>query len=160
MALLMTFLHDDALAAKPLGVVTALIQLGGSFLFVSVFVGFVVAAAAGAFVLAFMLRNDHFVLYLLACVGCWTIVIWISIVVMRVLGNQYHRHRPDSCAGTANGRAGAWPGSSDRTVARPTRVSVLRLQRRAPLLVEVLEALAGQLLEDLLLVATLAHQPC
>jgi hypothetical protein len=32
-------------------------------------------------------------LYLLACVGCWTIAIWISIVVMRVLGNQYHRHR-------------------------------------------------------------------
>ena len=93
MALLMTFLHDDPFAARPLAVVTALIQLGGSFLLLSVFVGLVVAAGAGAFVLAYLLRNGHFVLYLLACVGCWTIVIWISIVVMRVLGNQYHRHR-------------------------------------------------------------------
>ena len=32
MALLMTFLHDDAFAARPLGVATALMQLGGSFL--------------------------------------------------------------------------------------------------------------------------------
>jgi hypothetical protein len=93
MALLMTFLHDDAFAARPLAVGTALIHLGGSFLLLSVFVGFVVAAGAGAFVLAYLLRNAHFVLYLLACVGCWTIAIWISIVVMRVLGNQYHRHR-------------------------------------------------------------------
>jgi hypothetical protein len=93
MALLMTFLHDDALAAKPLGVITALLQLGSTFLLQSIFVGFVVAIGAGAFVLAFMLRSDHFVLYLLASVACWTIVIWISIVVMRVLGNQYHRHR-------------------------------------------------------------------
>ncbi len=93
MALLLTFLHDDPFAAKPLGVVTALIQLGGSFLFLSVFVGFVVAAAAGAFALAFLLRSGHFVMYLLACIGCWAIVIWISIVVMRVLGNHYHHHR-------------------------------------------------------------------
>ena len=93
MALLMTFLHDDPLAAMPLGVASALIQLGLSFLFVSVFVAFIAAVGAGAFVLAFMLRNDHFVLYLLACALCWTIVIWISIVVMRVLGNQYNRHR-------------------------------------------------------------------
>ncbi len=93
MALLMTFLHDDALAAKPPGVLNALIQVGGSFLILSVFVGFLVAMGAGGFALAFLLRNGHFVLYLLACVACWTVVIWISIVVMRVLGNQYHRRR-------------------------------------------------------------------
>jgi hypothetical protein len=93
MALLMTFLHDDAFAARPLAVVTALMQLGLSFLFLSVFVGFVVSTGAGACVLAFSLRNSHFILYLLAWVGCWTFVIWISIVVMRVLGNQYHCNR-------------------------------------------------------------------
>jgi hypothetical protein len=93
MALLMSFLHDDAFAARPLAVATALMQQGGSFLLRSLFVGFVVATGAGAFALAFMLRSDHFILYLLACVACWTIVIWASIVVMRVLGNQYHRHR-------------------------------------------------------------------
>ena len=33
---LMTFLHDDALAAMPFAVLTALFQLGGSFLFLCV----------------------------------------------------------------------------------------------------------------------------
>jgi hypothetical protein len=93
MALLMTFLHDDAFAARPLAVAGALLQQGVSFLLLSLFVGFIVAAAAGAFVLAFLLRGGHFVLYLLACLGCWAVVIWISIVAMRVMGNHYDRHR-------------------------------------------------------------------
>jgi hypothetical protein len=89
----MTFLHDDAFAAMPLNVMTALIQVGGSFLLLSAFVGFIMLVGAGAFALALLLRNGHFVMYLLACVGCWALFIWLSIVVMRVLGNQYHRHR-------------------------------------------------------------------
>ncbi len=92
MALLMTFVHDEPFAAMPLGVINALLQVGGSFLLLSIFVGFIVMLGASAFVLAFLLRNSSFVLYLLACVGCWGLVIWISIVVMRVLGNIYHRH--------------------------------------------------------------------
>ena len=93
MALLMTFLHDDAFAAMPLNVMTALIQVGGSFLLLSAFVGFIMLVGAGAFALALLVRNGHFVLYLLASIGCWALFIWISIVVMRVLGNQYNRHR-------------------------------------------------------------------
>jgi hypothetical protein len=93
MALLMTFLHDDALAAKPLDVFAALGKLGASFLVLSLFVGFAFAIGAGAFALAFLLRSGHFVIYLLACALCWTVFVWISIVVMRVLGNHYHRHR-------------------------------------------------------------------
>jgi hypothetical protein len=93
MALLMTFLHDDQFAARPSAVVTALIQLGARFIMLTIFLGFLLAAAAGAFVLAYLLRSGHFVMYLLACVGSWTIGIWVSIVVMRVLGNYYYRHR-------------------------------------------------------------------
>ena len=112
MALLMTFLHDDPLAAKPLAVATALFQLGGSFLLCSMFVGLLIAAGAGAFVLAYLLRSGHFVAYLLATILCWSIVIWISIVVMRVLGNHYHRHRQTLKWNTER-RAGAWCGRSD-----------------------------------------------
>ena len=49
-ALLMTFLHDDELAATPLAVLTALFQLGSSFLFLCVFLAFLIAAGAGSFV--------------------------------------------------------------------------------------------------------------
>jgi hypothetical protein len=92
-ALLLSFLHDDALAAKPPGVLNALVQLGGSFFFLAIFIGFAIAAGAGAFLLAFLLRGSHFVLYLLSCGACWMTFVWVSIVVMRVLGNHYHRHR-------------------------------------------------------------------
>jgi hypothetical protein len=89
-ALLMTFLHDDALAAKPVSVLTAMFQLGGSFLLLCVFVALFVGAAAATFVLAFLLRHGYFKSYLLACVGCWSVFVWSTIVAMRLLGNFYH----------------------------------------------------------------------
>jgi hypothetical protein len=92
-ALLMTFLHDDDLAARPLRVLTALFQLGSSFLFLCVFVAFLVGAAAGTFMLAFLLRDGYFKTYLLACVACWAAFVWTTIVVMRVLGSHYHPRR-------------------------------------------------------------------
>ncbi len=97
MALLMTFLHDDELAAKPLAVIAAIFQLGASYLALCTFVASAVVLGAGAFVLAFLLRGGHYKTYLLACVGCWALFTWISIVVMRVLGNHYHRHRQTLC---------------------------------------------------------------
>ena len=92
-ALLMTFIHDDALAAKPFAVLTALFQLGGSFLFLCVFALFLVAAAAGLFVLALLLRASFFKTYLLLCIPCWAAFVWTTIVVMRLLGNHYHPQR-------------------------------------------------------------------
>jgi hypothetical protein len=92
-ALLMTFLHDDDLAAKPLAVLTALFQLGGSFLFLCVFIAILIAAAGGIFALAFLLRHDFFKTYLLACVPCWALFVWTTIVMMRLLGNYYHPRR-------------------------------------------------------------------
>jgi hypothetical protein len=92
-ALLMTFIHDDELAAKPFAVLTALVQLGGSFLFLCVFAAFLVAAAGGIFVLAFLLRAHYFKTYLLLCIPCWAAFVWTTIVVMRLLGNHYHPRR-------------------------------------------------------------------
>ena len=89
-ALLMTFLHDRDLAANPLGVFTALFQLGSSFLLLCAFIACLLAAVEGIFVLVFMLRNDYFKTYLLASVPFWTLFVWITIVVMRLLGNYYH----------------------------------------------------------------------
>ena len=96
MALLMTFVHDEPFAAMPLSVVNALLQVGGAFLLRSIFVGLIVMFGAGAFLLAFLLRNGFFPLYLVACFGCWAILIWISIVVMRVLGNDLPSPQPGS----------------------------------------------------------------
>jgi hypothetical protein len=92
-ALLMTFIHDDALAARPFAVLIALVQLGGSFLLLCVFALFLVAAAAGLFVLAFLLRANYFKTYLLLCVPCWAAFVWTTIVVMRLLGNHYYPRR-------------------------------------------------------------------
>ena len=92
-ALLMTFIHDDDLAAKPFAVLTALVHFGGSFLFLCLFALFLVAATAGLFVLAFLLRAQYFKTYLLLCVPCWAAFVWTTIVVMRLLGNHYHPRR-------------------------------------------------------------------
>ena len=93
MALLMTFLHDDAFAAMPLerhhrphsGRRLVSPALGVRRVYSHV--------RSRRLRAVLLLRNGHFVVYLLACVGCWALFIWISIVVVRVLGNQYHRHR-------------------------------------------------------------------
>ncbi len=92
-ALLMTFVHDDSLAAKPASVLVALFQLGSSFLFLSAFAAALVAAAAGIFALVFHLRENFFKTYIFACVPCWAFSVWITIVVMRILGNHYHPRR-------------------------------------------------------------------
>ena len=53
-----------------------------------------IAAGAGTFALALLLRQYYFKTYLLASVGCWAAFIYLSIVAMRVLGNYYHpRHK-------------------------------------------------------------------
>ena len=89
----MTFVHDDALAAKPASVLVALFQLGSSFLFLCAFVAVLVAAAAGIFALVFELRQNYFKTYIFATVPCWAFSVWITIVVMRILGNHYHPRR-------------------------------------------------------------------
>ena len=62
-------------------------QLGGSFLFLCAFVAFCRGSGSRCLRAGALAAKQSLRLYLLACVVCWAIVIWISIVVMRVLGN-------------------------------------------------------------------------
>jgi hypothetical protein len=92
-ALLMTFLHDDPLAARPAAVIGALARLGPSFLGPCLTTAVAVVLVAGAFAAAFALRAGHFPLYLLASLGCWLLAAWASIAAMHALGSFYGRRK-------------------------------------------------------------------
>jgi len=93
MALMMTFLHDDPMAAKPWGVLGAMFRLGGSFGLLCLFIASALALGAGTFLIALLLRASYFLVYLVVCLGCWVVGVWISIVVMRILGTYYDLHK-------------------------------------------------------------------
>jgi len=93
MALLMSFLHDDALAAKPPSVIGAMFRAGSSFLLLCAFALWTVGLSQATFSLALLLRPSHYWIYILACLVCWVVVEWCSIVTMRVLGNYYFQRR-------------------------------------------------------------------
>jgi hypothetical protein len=93
MALLMSFLHDHALAAKPLSVIGAMLQLGSSFLLLCAFTLWTGGLSQAAFSFALWLRPSHFWIYVLASLVSWIVAGWCSIVMMRVLGNYYYQRR-------------------------------------------------------------------
>lgn len=93
MALMMSFLHDEPTAAKPNNVIGALFRLFASFLGICVIAIGALAVGVGIFGLAFLLRANHFWLYIFACLASWVCAIWILIVVMRIVGLYYHRHK-------------------------------------------------------------------
>lgn len=94
MALMMTFLHDDALAARPWAVLGAIARLGPSFLGLSLTVAALFAVVGIAFAVTLALRERVFVVYLLASLACWLLAAWLSIVAMHTLG-AYHAPRKD-----------------------------------------------------------------
>jgi hypothetical protein len=93
MAMMMTFLHDHALAANPWNVVGAMFRLSGTFALLCLFVAAVMGLAAGISVAVFHLRATHVGIYILFSLGAWVIVQWTSIVVMRILGTVYFRNK-------------------------------------------------------------------
>lgn len=93
MAMMMTFLHDHALAANPWNVVSAMVRLGGVYALLCVFVAAALAIAGGIFGAMLLLRANHLGLYILFSLVSWVLVQWTSVVVMRILGTFYHRHR-------------------------------------------------------------------
>ena len=96
MALMMSFLHDDSFAAWPWAVIFTILRLAGSFAAVCLFLAGMLALGVGGFALAIVfLRPNFFWLYFLVCLGCWVIVQWIAIVVMRILGLYYYHHKDD-----------------------------------------------------------------
>ncbi len=94
MALLMTFLHDDAFAAKPPAVIAAMARAGFmSFAMLCLGVGSAIGLVAGAFALMMELRAQFYWGYVVAGVAFWAFVLWIAMVVMRLLGLYYYRRR-------------------------------------------------------------------
>lgn len=93
MALLISFLHDHALAANPLNVTSAMLRLGSSFFLLCAFALGTLALGAAAFALVLWLRPSHFAIYIVLCLVCLIVVEWCLIVIMRVLGTYYYRRR-------------------------------------------------------------------
>jgi hypothetical protein len=93
MALMMSFLHDDAFAAWPWSVIFTMCRLAGSFGLLCLFLAGLITIGGATFALALALRPHFFWLYFLTCLGCWIVAQWIMIVVMRILGLYYRAHK-------------------------------------------------------------------
>jgi hypothetical protein len=89
MALLLTFLDEDPLAARPGAVLGAITRVGPSFLGLCLSTAATLGIALGAFAAAWPLRAGHFRLFVLASLACWLVAAWASIVAMHGLGSYY-----------------------------------------------------------------------
>ncbi len=92
-ALMMSFLHDDPIAPKPWSVIHGIFALGAPFLALSAFIAASLGLALATFGVALLIRSHVYILFLLLCLGCWAILYWTIIVVMRLLGTYYYHHK-------------------------------------------------------------------
>lgn len=93
MALLMAFLHDDALAATPWVVIATTVRFAPSFLVLCLTTAATLGLGGGAFAAAFALRAGHFYVYVASSLACWMLTVWTSIVAMHTLGVYYRARR-------------------------------------------------------------------
>jgi hypothetical protein len=94
-ALMLSFLHDDTMAAMPWSVVVGLVRLGLRFLLLSGLIAVALGVVAGCFALALVVRAHAFWLYLPIALVCCVLCLWVQIAVMRLLG-VYYFHRKDA----------------------------------------------------------------
>jgi len=93
LALMAVFLHDQPGAAHPATVLRAIGQLGASYVPICLVNGVTLILVVSVFLLARLLRDGHFGLYVIAALSCWLFAQATSIFAMRVLGTYYYRHR-------------------------------------------------------------------
>jgi hypothetical protein len=93
MALMMSFLHDHPFAANPPAVAWNLIRHGASLLITCIQVAVLLAASGIAFSLAFQIRDSAYLLYFVIAWACIAFLLWAQIVIMRILGLHYFRHK-------------------------------------------------------------------
>ncbi len=91
-ALMLSFLHDEPLAATPIGVVVAWFKLGVQIPRICLIVAGLIATAAVPTAITASLREHHIWIYLLLALFCLLVVLWALVALMRVLGLCYH-HR-------------------------------------------------------------------
>ncbi|AGA28767.1 hypothetical protein [Singulisphaera acidiphila] len=115
MALLIVFLNDDPLEAKPGGVLGTIAHLAPSFLGLCLTVGTIGGSAVLAFVGAFLLRPKAFGLFIGASLACWMLTAWTSIVAMHTLGSYYEAHQQPSRGRPRQGQ----PVPSSKSAATP-----------------------------------------
>jgi hypothetical protein len=89
-ALMLSFLHDDAMAAMPWGVLIGLVRLGLPFLLLSGLIAIALGGVAMCFALAVLLRARVFWPYVLLALPCWLVFLWVQIAAMRLLGVFYY----------------------------------------------------------------------
>jgi hypothetical protein len=92
-ALMLSFLHDDAMAAMPWGVLLGLVRLGLSFLILSGLIASALGLVAECFVLALTIRAHAFWPYLPIALVCWILFLWCQMAIVRLLGLHYFRHK-------------------------------------------------------------------
>ncbi len=92
-ALMLSFLHDDELAAMPWRVLFGLMRLGASFWALSALVAAALGFAACCFALALVLRQHAFWVYLPIALICWMVFLWVQIVMLRLLGLFYFHNK-------------------------------------------------------------------
>jgi len=93
MALLLSFLHDEDLAARPWKVLASLARVGPSFLILSLVTAGTLGAGAAAFLVVLKIREEHFWIYVIASFPCWLLLIWLTIVATHTLGSYYFARR-------------------------------------------------------------------
>jgi hypothetical protein len=93
MGLLMTLLHDNALAATPWAVVATAVRFVPSFLPLCLTIASTVGLAAWAFAATISLRGGHFYAYVAGSLACWVLIVWVTIVAMYTLGCYYRARR-------------------------------------------------------------------
>jgi hypothetical protein len=92
-SLMLSFLHDNAFAATPWRVLYSLVRLGLKFLTLCALIAAALGAVLGGLALTLWVRAHLFWPYLLIALGWWLGFLWVQMVLMRLLGVYYFRHK-------------------------------------------------------------------
>jgi hypothetical protein len=90
MALLASILYEDILAANPFTVIRAIVRVGWSYAWPCLLTGFAVLTVLTLAVASFKVQSPAGAAFLLWFF--WVVALYLSMVVLRVLGLFYHAH--------------------------------------------------------------------
>jgi hypothetical protein len=92
-ALMLSFLHEEAMAAMPWGVLMGLWKLGPVFLLLSGLIATAFGLVGGGLALILWIRGHLFWPYLLMGLIWWLAFLWVQMAAMRLLGVFYYRRK-------------------------------------------------------------------